>query len=73
MELHSVAVVARNGRPAILDKPRELREEVSLTIERLQTRVKSVEVSVTTPRSEEQEAHSGNRAIRHQPRASNDL
>ncbi|KAL3251174.1 hypothetical protein MRX96_017779 [Rhipicephalus microplus] len=34
----------------------ELREEVSLTIERLQMRVKSVDVSVTTPRSEEQEA-----------------
>ncbi|KAL1420337.1 hypothetical protein MTO96_024320 [Rhipicephalus appendiculatus] len=37
----------------------ELREEVSLTIERLQMRVKSVDVSVTTPRSEEQEAALG--------------
>ncbi|XP_077496061.1 BAG family molecular chaperone regulator 2 [Amblyomma americanum] len=33
----------------------ELREEVGLTVERLQTRVKSVEVSVSTPRSEDQE------------------
>ncbi|XP_065288281.1 BAG family molecular chaperone regulator 2 isoform X3 [Dermacentor albipictus] len=37
----------------------ELREEVSLTVERLQTRVKSVDVSVTTPRSEEQETALG--------------
>ncbi|XP_077547609.1 BAG family molecular chaperone regulator 2 [Haemaphysalis longicornis] len=36
--------------------PTDRREEMGLTVERLQLRVKAVEVSVSTPRSSEQEA-----------------